>query len=68
MSEIDLTKLDAFKNLNEDERKLAMEILAQVAENGQSDILDALKYNDFDEIPVDIDTFLDDKQYLGNDI
>ena len=53
MSEIDLTKLDAFKNLNEDERKLAMEILAQVAENGQSDILDALKYNDFDEIPVD---------------
>lgn len=68
MSEIDLTKLDAFKNLNEDERKLAMEILTQVAENGQSDILDALKYNDFDEIPVDIDTFLDDKQYLGNDI
>ena len=61
MSEIDLTKLDAFKNLNEDERKLAMEILTQVAENGQSDILDALKYNDFDEIPVDIDTFLDDK-------
>ena len=45
------------KGLTEKERKLALTILHQIATDGQSSILEDLKYNDFDEIPVDIETF-----------
>ena len=34
--------------------------------NGKSQKLEDLKYKDYEEIPVDIETFLYDKQYLGN--
>ena len=49
-----------------EEKKVAIDILKQVAANGNSELLDVLKYSDFDEIPVDIETFLHDKKYLGN--
>ena len=62
MQKIDLNLLN---NLSPEEREAALEILKQISETGESSILDELKYADFDEIPVDIDTFLDDDDYLG---
>ena len=57
---------DKLNTLSESERKIALEILKQYGEQGKSDLYDTLKYADYDEIPVDISTFLHDKKYLGN--
>lgn len=65
MNNLDGKSIDAFKNLSDEEKALALQILQQMATNGESEILDDLKFSDFDEIPVDIDTFLDDDRYLG---
>ena len=56
---------DALNNLSPEEREWALEMLKEIAAKGESDLLNELKYGDFDEIPVDIDTFLDDDDYLG---
>lgn len=53
-------------NLTEDERKAALEILKQISDNGVSDRLNSLMLEDWAEIPVDIETFLHDRRYLGN--
>ena len=57
--------LELLEKLSPEEKQAALEILKQISETGESAILDELKYADFDEIPVDIDTFLDDDDYLG---
>lgn len=57
--------LEALNNLSEEERKVALQILAEYAEEGKSDLLDELKYSDFREIPVDIETFITNDNYLG---
>ena len=57
--------LDALSNLSEEEKKVALEALKQIAISGSSEILNDLQYADFDEIPVDIDTFMHDPKYLG---
>ena len=57
---------DESEELSEEERKVAIEILKQYAQEGNSSLLKELKYADFEEIPVDIHTFLHDKKYLGN--
>lgn len=57
--------LEALEKLSPEERKVAIDILKQVADNGNSALLDTLKYSDFDEVPVDISTFLHDEKYLG---
>ena len=62
----DSKMLKALEGLSEEERKLAMEALREFAAQGHSSILNELKYGDFEEIPVDIHTFLHDKTYLGN--
>lgn len=54
------------EGLNEEERKVALEILKQYEEDGKSDLFDSLIYQDYEEVPVDIKTFLHDKRYLGN--
>ena len=54
------------EGLSEQERKVALEILKQYSEEGKSSIYDSLVYQDYQEIPVDITTFLHDKRYLGN--
>ena len=56
---------EKLKGLPEEERKVALEILKQYSESGKSELYDSLKYADYDEIPVDIHTFLHDKKYLG---
>ena len=57
--------LEQLNGLSEEERKVALEILKQISENGKSDIYSNLMYADYEEIPVDIDTFLRDPKYLG---
>ena len=61
-NEIDLKALDA---LSAEERALAMQILREYATEGSSALLEDLKYSDFEEIPVDIMTFISDDRYLG---
>lgn len=60
MSNIDL------KNLTEQERKAVLEILKEYSDTGNSTSLSSLMYEDWDEIPVDITTFLHNRKYLGN--
>jgi len=57
------TNLD---NLTKEEKELVASILKEYSDNGTSSQLTSLLCEDFDEIPVDIETFIDDKKYLGN--
>lgn len=53
-------------SLSEQEREVALKILSEYAKGGSSQTLNTLKSIDYEEIPVDINTFLHDKKYLGN--
>ena len=57
--------LKELEGLNEQELKVAQDILKQLAE-GNTQKLHDLAYADYAEIPVDIETFIHEKQYLGN--
>ena len=61
-NEIDLKILDS---LSPEERILALEILKEYSQEGQSTLLEDLKYSDFEEVPVDILTFISEERYLG---
>ena len=65
---MDKLNLAAFNNLSPEERKVALQVLQEMAATGESDTLNDLKYSDFEEVPVDIDTFLDDDDYFGKSI
>ena len=60
---LDLSALDG---LSPEERELTLKILQQYATEGMSDIFTDLEYSDYEEIPVDIITFMHDRRYLGN--
>jgi hypothetical protein len=57
--------LEQLNNLSQEERALALEILKEYSQEGYSILLEDLKYSDFEEIPVDIMTFISDERYLG---
>lgn len=57
---------NSLNNLSEEERKVALSILEEFSKSGESTTFTNLMNDDFDEIPVDIDTFLHNKKYLGN--
>lgn len=59
---IDLSKLEG---LSGEERSKVLEILKDFSSSGKSSLYDELLYADYKEIPVDIETFLTDPQYLG---
>lgn len=63
-------KLDPslLSNLSPDEKRAALEILKQYSKTGESSLYENLKYADYEEIPVDIDTFLDNDNYLGKSL
>jgi hypothetical protein len=65
ISNDNLLNLEALEGLTPEEKALALEILKQYSQEGKSDILEDLKYSDFEEIPVDIMTFISEDQYLG---
>ena len=52
-------------NLSEKERELALQILKEMSQKGTSQTYEDLKYSEYKEIPVDIETFLTDDRYLG---
>ena len=58
------TKL--LNGLTQAERELALTMLKEFSEKGESETYTHLRYKDYAEIPVDIETFLFDKRYLGN--
>lgn len=61
--------LDKFQDeligLSEQEKQAVLSILDEYSSTGQSTQLINLLYEDYEEIPVDIDTFLDSSEYLG---
>ena len=57
--------LEKLKNLNEQEKEVALKILKELSEKGVSQTYTDLLYADYNEIPVDIETFLSDDKYLG---
>lgn len=66
ISNTDLLKnLDELKGLSEEEQKVALQILNEISKQGDSRLFRDLKYADYDEIPVDIETFITDDRYLG---
>lgn len=63
LQNIDLSRLN---KLSPAERELALSVLKEYAQTGKSDIYESLLSEDYEEIPVDILTFVDDNYYLGN--
>lgn len=51
--------------LTEEEKEVVRAILAEISAKGSSATLDNIWYSDYEEIPVDIYTFITDKRYLG---
>lgn len=58
--------IELLNNLSDDERKVALSILNEFSSAGSSSLYETLLYQDYEEIPVDIHTFLHDKMFLGN--
>ena len=56
---------ELLSQLTDEEKKQVMNILMDVSEKGKSDDLEELYYEDYEEIPVDLETFLCDEKYLG---
>ena len=56
---------DNLKGLTETEKEYVLRVLSELS-RGNTQSFDDLKYSDFDEIPVDISTFIHEKKYLGN--
>lgn len=56
---------EAYDRLSESEKKVVNDVLAEVASQGSSEILDDLYNADYDERPVDFITFITDDNYLG---
>ena len=59
---LDLSTLDG---LSPAEKEYALKILQQYAATGKSKLFNDLKYAEYNEIPVDIETFITDDNYLG---
>lgn len=57
--------LELLNKLTEDEKNMVQHILVDVSNEGRSDDLTSLYYQDYDEIPVDLETFLSSDVYLG---
>lgn len=56
---------ELLSGLTEEERSLVLKTLSDLSK-GNSKGYKELIYEDYDEIPVDVETFLYDKNYLGN--
>lgn len=54
-----------FENLSEKEKELALQILKEIADNGNSKKYNDLLYSDYKEVPVDIETFITSDEYIG---
>lgn len=60
-----LLLLDESK-LDTDELEVVTQVLSELADTGQSTTLNNIWSADYEEVPVDIETFITDRRYLGN--
>ena len=60
-----ILNLKELNNLTPEEKEIALQILQEYSQQGKSKKLNDLKYADYNEIPVDIETFLTNDNYLG---
>lgn len=58
-------RIDELKDLSENERRIAIQILKELSQDGKSEKYDELLYEDYEEKPVTIETFLHSNIYLG---
>lgn len=58
--------LVAMSGLNEQEKKIFYAIANQFADTGDSTLLESIYEQDYEEIPVSIDRFLEDPYYMGS--
>ena len=56
---------EILNKLSDDEKQMVRQILLDVSNKGKSETLTNLYYEDYEEIPVDLETFLCDEMYLG---
>ena len=61
-----MNNIEELQGLTEQERSEVIKILNEYSDKGYSSSFNKLVTDDYDEIPVDITTFLHDKKYLGN--
>lgn len=66
IDKMNLDNLKELENLSSEEKDEVLKILNQISSTGTSEDYNKLLLEDYDEIPVDIETFLRDKKYLGN--
>lgn len=64
MQNLDINS-EQFNNLSETEKQAVLEILNEYNKDGTSQLYNDLLYYDYEEIPVDIITFITDDLYLG---
>ena len=67
---LDLTNIlsitkDQFVTLTPQEQHMVMDILKEMKKYGRSETLEALWYQDYEEIPVNIQEFISNPHYLG---
>lgn len=60
-----LLDMQELEGLSEEEKKIVLRALEEYSNQGKSETYDKLLYKDYDEIPVDVETFLTDPRYLG---
>jgi len=60
-----IDNLKELENLSREEKEEVLKILDQIYDSGASEEYNKLLLEDYEEIPVDIETFLRDKKYLG---
>lgn len=58
--------LSSLEKLSPAEKKLVFSVLEEFAKEGKSELYDNLLLEDYEEIPVDIEEFVDNNYYLGN--
>ena len=58
-------KQEILNRLTPEEREVALSILGEYSDTGESKTYQDIVYSDYDEVPVDIETFLTDDRYLG---
>jgi len=56
---------DEILSLSENEKRVLLDILGEYKEKGNSDTYKSILSEDYNEIPVDIITFIKDNEYLG---
>ena len=64
-NDMDYNNIPELATLSEKERDIALQILQQYSEFGKSDLYSDIVHSDYNEIPVDIETFITNDNYLG---